>query len=33
MPFNKYDVKKLDSDSVKLKNISDKPNKVLIYYK
>ena len=33
MPFNKYDVKKLNSDSVKLKNISDKPNKVLIYYK
>ncbi len=33
MPFNKYEYKKLESQSVKLKNISDKANKIIIYYK
>ena len=33
VPFNKFSVKKLESQSVKLKNISDKANKIIIYYK
>ena len=33
VPFNKFSVKKLESNNVKLKNISDKPNKVIIYSK
>lgn len=33
VPFDKFSVKKLESQSVKLKNISDKANKIIIYYK
>lgn len=33
VPISKFSVKKLESDSVKVKNISDKPNKVIVYSK
>ena len=33
VPISKFSVRKLESQSVKLKNVSDKPNKVIVYSK